>query len=158
MIRIKNLSLLLTFFMLACSSNKENQSIVSKGKQNLTLYVASYQVDCVGVGPQKCPLIREKPVDEWQNLYSGIKDFQYEEGYEYLIKVRKEQAASNMMDASNIEYKLVEVVSKNKVKVEVSPLYDSWGLMELNGEKVDVINGANAEAIEAAIQKIAHAA
>lgn len=26
-----------------------------------------------------------------------------------------------------------------------------------NGEKVDVINGANAEAIEAAIQKIAHA-
>ena len=77
-----------------------------------TIYVGPTMVDCTGVGPQKCLLVKENPSDEYQLFYDQIEGFDYEEGYEYEIVVREEKVENPPADASSIRWTLVEMVSK----------------------------------------------
>ncbi len=49
----------------------------------VTLYVGPELVDCVGVGPQKCMMVKTEPDGEYQYFYDQIEGLEYEEGYEY---------------------------------------------------------------------------
>jgi len=77
-----------------------------------TFAVGAEQVDCEGVGPQKCLIVNGK------YFYDHIEGFEYEEGYEYVLTVNIEKAFDGEVpaDASIYKYTLVEVVSKEKVK------------------------------------------
>lgn len=89
--------------------------------QNETIVVASQQADCVGVGPQKCFLIKEGDSKDWTFWYSGIEGFNYEPGYEYVIEIRKDTVANPPMDASTIKYTFLKEVSKTKKESEDMP-------------------------------------
>ncbi|MCD7927044.1 MAG: DUF4377 domain-containing protein [Bacteroides sp.] len=69
-------------------------------------------------------------------LFSGINGFEYEKGYEYNLLVEKITLSNPPADASNLKYRLIEVLSKEvatgekqKVTMYVSaePGYYKWG-------------------------------
>jgi len=110
------------------------------GPVEKTIYVGPRQVDCVGVAPQKCLLIKENPEDDWTMYYDSIQGFDYEPGYEYELRITEEEIENPPADASSIRWTLVELVSKtrslestvwvlesylNSEGVLVSPLPDS---------------------------------
>lgn len=87
----------------------------------VTYTIASRQGDCVGVAPQKCMLIKKEGAEGWEFFYSNIEGFQYEPGYEYVLKVREEKKNPVPADASSIKYVLVKEVSKVKKNSEYLP-------------------------------------
>jgi heat shock protein HslJ len=110
------------------------------GPRQKTVYVGPYQVECAGVGPQQCLLVKEDPNAEWTFFYDRIEGFEYEPGYEYELRVMEEKIANPPADASAIRWTLLEVVKKtrslegttwvleaylNSEGVLVSPLVDS---------------------------------
>lgn len=97
--------------MASCGSSSDTEKIT----------VASAYVDCVGVAPQKCLLIKRAGEQNWRYWHSGIEGFDYEPGYEYVIRVRKENIENPAMDQSSIRYILVKVVSKKKKESEHLP-------------------------------------
>jgi heat shock protein HslJ len=84
------------------------------GSGEMTVYVGPYQVDCVGVAPQKCLLVKEKPGDDWTMRYDPIQGFDYEPGYEYELRILEEKVENPPADASSLRWTLVEVVSKTR--------------------------------------------
>lgn len=105
---------------------------IQSSAKTKTFYVADHLVDCVGVAPQKCMLIREKQTDPWSNFYGSIEGFDYEEGYEYLIKVKVTKIKNSPADGSSLKYTLVEVLRKRKSEAELT-LYNDWKVIYLKG-------------------------
>ena len=92
--------------------------------------VASATADCMGVGPQKCLLVKHQGADGWEFWYSGIEGFEYQPGYEYVLKIRKEKVTNPAADRSGIKYVLVEVVSKTeKVSEGLPPNITEQGII-----------------------------
>ena len=85
------------------------------GTMRKTLYVGAEQVDCVGVAPQKCLLVKENPDGDYLFFYDPIEGFDWVAGYEYEIVVEVETVDSPPADGSSLRYILVEVVSKKSV-------------------------------------------
>jgi heat shock protein HslJ len=77
------------------------------------LFVGAEQVDCQGVAPQKCYLVKEEPNAEWEYFYDEIAGFQWEAGYEYELRVRVIPVENPPADASSVIYELIEVVSQS---------------------------------------------
>ena len=87
----------------------------------VTLFVGPETVDCVGVGPQTCLLVKENPDDEYMYFYDTIGGFQYEPGYEYELLVLVEPVENPPADASSLKYTLVAEVGKTPVAIEPAP-------------------------------------
>ena len=67
-----------------------------------------------------------------------ISDFDFEWGYNYVVKVKKTKLAQPMMDASNTEYELIEVASKTKADPDLTfSLYLQRELYLGHGEEND---------------------
>jgi heat shock protein HslJ len=96
------------------------------------IYVAPNKLDCVGVAPQKCMLVRENPEDDWMLYYDEIEDFQYEEGYLYKLRVNEETVANAPADGSSIRLKLVEEVSKTPITSSLTGT--NWMLETVNSK------------------------
>jgi heat shock protein HslJ len=77
-----------------------------------TIYVGPTLVDCVGVGPRKCMLVKENPEDEYGMFYDRIEGFDYAPGYEYELRVQVDPVPNPPADASSLRYTLIEAVSK----------------------------------------------
>lgn len=90
----------------------------SKGIQYI---VASETVDCTGVGPQKCLLIKKAASDDWQYFYSNIEGFNHQNGYEYVLEVKEDILPNVPADASAIKYTLIKEVSKTAKTSENLP-------------------------------------
>ncbi len=84
------------------------------GAAQKTVYVGPYQVDCVGVGPQKCLLVKEDAEGDWTMYYDRIVGFDYEPGYEYTLRISEEKVKDPPADASSIRWTLVEVVEQSR--------------------------------------------
>lgn len=82
------------------------------------MYIANKQVDCVGVGPQKCMQIKYEKQSEWSMFYDQINDFTYEPGFYYKIEVSTETIDNPPADASSIKYTLVGVLDKSTTAIE----------------------------------------
>lgn len=87
-----------------------------------TWTVASETRSCVGVGPQTCLLIKEEEDPDWTYFYDRIDGFDYEKGYEYIVKVRVSDVENPPMDASSKSYSLVKIVDKQKKNSENLPV------------------------------------
>lgn len=85
-----------------------------------TLYVAPKRVDCTGIADQQCYLIRRTTDGNWILHYQEIQGFDYEPGFSYKIKVKKEQVKNPPMDGSSIKYTLVEVLEKRDVTDDIA--------------------------------------
>lgn len=96
-----------------------------------TFYVGAEQVDCVGVGPQKCLLIKENIEDEYTFFYDNISGFEWEAGFEYELLVSVTDVENPPADASSLSYELIEVVSKITVDSTTSLSGTKWSLFQL---------------------------
>jgi glyoxylase-like metal-dependent hydrolase (beta-lactamase superfamily II) len=85
-----------------------------------TLHVDSELVDCVGVGPQKCMLIKEDFNSNWKNFYDKIEGFEFQPGYVYKLKVKITEIKNPPSDASSLKYTLIEILEKNNVNETVT--------------------------------------
>lgn len=74
------------------------------------LYVDSKLVDCVGVGPQQCMLIKENQDTEWEMFYDNIHGFDYQEGIQYKLHVTISQIENPPTDGSSLKYELIEIL------------------------------------------------
>ena len=117
-----------------------------------TIYVGPELVDCTGVAPQKCMLVKENPEEEYTLFYDQIEGFDCEEGYDYELVIKEEQVENPPADASSLKWTLVEVVSKEPVAdAEIVQLEGTdWILvsyLDKQGEMVDVLPGKNTTAL-----------
>jgi hypothetical protein len=83
--------------------------------ENKRLFVGPSRVDCVGEGPRKCLLVKERMEDAWQLFYDEIEGFTWEPGYIYEITVRVERIENPPADGPSLSYHLVQLVSRTEV-------------------------------------------
>lgn len=124
--------------ILSCKALKEPSQHAGQSHKAIKVFIGNERVNCTGVAPQKCYLVKLNEEDEWQNYYNEIEGFEYEEGFEYQIKVKVKHVSNSYEDASDLQYTLIEVISKVEKPIHISPLYDTWGLLELNGKRVEL--------------------
>lgn len=103
--------MVLILYTAACDKNSEGTVVPGQ-----KLYVADHVVDCEGVFPQKCLLVRESPGDEWTYFYDGITGFTYEPGYSYTLLIKEKRIKNPPADASGIQYSLIKVLQKLKTR------------------------------------------
>jgi heat shock protein HslJ len=115
------------------------------GSSEKTVYVGPYQVDCVGVAPQKCLLVKEQPGDEWAMYYDQIQGFDYEPGFEYELRIVEEKVENPPADASSIRWVLQEVVSKARSLEGTIWVLESY--LDRDGVLVGVLPASEARAI-----------
>jgi len=119
--------LFMTIALTACSSSETPTEVIepqpitpTEGppdepsesiSEEKTIYVGPVLADCQGEGPQKCMLVKEHPDDEYTYFYDQIEGFEYEDGFEYELRIRVEPVENPPADGSSIRWILVEVVS-----------------------------------------------
>ncbi len=113
--------------------------LLSSCKALRTIYIAHYTVDCQGVAPQKCMLVKESPENDWTNFYDTIDGFSYEEGYEYQLEVEVSKIANPPADASALRYTLKRIISKTQqqlpLEIEYSAITRGFNLnLKINKE------------------------
>merc|ERR1719498_1298672 len=82
-----------------------------------TIYVGDHLVDCVGVVPMKCMLVKSNLADEWTYFYDVIQGFDYDPGFVYQLQVSVEEIPNPPADGSSLRYGLIEVVAKTQTSV-----------------------------------------
>ena len=82
-------------FLAACK-------IPVSGDVEKTIYIGSTMVPCEGEASQMCLQVKENPMGEYTYFYDQIVGFDYEEGYEYVIKIREETVDDPPAGASSI--------------------------------------------------------
>jgi heat shock protein HslJ len=144
---------LLLLVLAGCQPVQDTRASISAARE-ATFYVGPELVDCVGVAPMKCMLVKENPDGEYQFFYSQIEGFTFEPGYTYELRVRIEPVANAPADASSLKYTLIEVASKEPVEegaVETAALEGLiWQLTAVNdasGVLADVPAGVEATAL-----------
>lgn len=80
--------------------------------ESKTIWVAHRRVDCLGVVPQKCYLIKDTQYEDWRFWYGEIEGFEFEEGYAYEIQVVEKKIEDPPADAPAVLLELVEVLLK----------------------------------------------
>ncbi len=115
----------------------------STSKQTATYWVGSSRADCVGVSKMKCLQIHKGENlsnANWENFYSSIDGFEFEEGYLQKIEVeeRKLNPKDVPADGSSIEYKLVKVLEKQKD--ERAMFEGEWVATSMRGKKVGAMD------------------
>ena len=103
----------LVFTLLFAAGNCEKTQ--ASDHETRTVYIGSTLEDCMGLAPQKCMMYRESPQEEWTFFYDLIKGFEYQEGYQYQLRVKITPVAVPMADASSVIYELIEIIAKEKV-------------------------------------------
>lgn len=111
----------------ACSDNDEEERKVT-GYKEYTFTVASAKLPGVlpGYGTNVLAdvlAVKKEPSAEWE-AQDGIGGFEYEEGYEYRIRVGETSYLDYRMgDSAWTEYELLEVLSKERKVSENLPLH-----------------------------------
>ncbi len=106
-----------------------------------TIYIAPKQADCTGASDQKCYLIRRNAGENWILHNEEIKGFDYEPGFSYKIKTKKESIKNPLAGTSSFRFILVEVLEKNDVTddMDIEDLANKeWKLELLKQDRVEV--------------------
>ncbi|MBI9061260.1 MAG: DUF4377 domain-containing protein [Marinilabiliaceae bacterium] len=111
------ITILIFSLLIACQPTKQTVSQNNKRTVEVikTYYVAPYQVGCMGVGPQKCLLVKHAINAPWQNFYSTIQGFEFESGFSYILKVKETAIENPPADGSSNQYDLIEVLEKSEI-------------------------------------------
>lgn len=131
----------------AAEVTDETDSAVSDEENVVTVQVGPEMVDCEGEGPQKCMLVKQPDDAEYGLFYSNIDGFEFEPGYEYVLRVRIDPVENPPAGGSSLNYTLVEEVSKTPVESEPKDETETdttsdelalegplWGLQGYRGE------------------------
>lgn len=83
------------------------------------LFVAPKKVDCTESGVEECYLIRKGTQGNWIIHYSDIKGLDYEPGFSYKIKVKRESDRSGL--PGSFDFRLLEILEKRDVTDDMVP-------------------------------------
>jgi Domain of unknown function (DUF4377) len=122
--------LIITFF--ACKSEPKPAENTDVFK---TFFINSQKVLCKGASTQYCLQYRDSTEQNWRLLYETIKDFQYEEGFKYEIKVIERKVKNPKPNASLVQYLLVKEIRKTYDQVmglKTPQEIDTWSKNVLN--------------------------
>lgn len=92
-----------------------------KSGGTVILTVASETRIGMGLAEQECYLVKESGENTWSLFYSPIEGFDYEPGYEYVIRVKVTPVENPPMDASSARFELEKVASKTRKASENMP-------------------------------------
>ena len=101
------------FFLLSSIFLVTMLSVQTYAEETKTIFIGPSLMNCVGVGPQVCMMIKESPDSDWTYFYDSIEGFEYEEGFEYKLEVSITEIENPPADASSLKYELVKTVYKN---------------------------------------------
>jgi hypothetical protein len=87
-------------------------SVASCSDLRSILYVGPQRVECTGVGPQLCLLVKTKPDADWEYFHDSIEGFDFEAGYTYKLLVRRTRVENPAADASSVRVRLVKILEK----------------------------------------------
>jgi hypothetical protein len=100
------------------SPHTDTAPVSAENQHLITLFVHERRVDCHGEMPKKCLQVRRDGEDDWTYFYDTIAGFDYEESYRYELRVHVEKDENPPADKSSLSYRLVDVVSKQKIDPE----------------------------------------
>jgi len=92
-------------------------------EETKTIFIDSHLVDCVGVGPQKCMLVRDNQNPQWSNFYDNIDGFTFVEGNTYQLSVKITDIENPPADASSLKYELLEIITKNSNQICIDKVW-----------------------------------
>jgi hypothetical protein len=107
--------------------------------------VKYYPIEGNGLGVEGMN-VKEDNENYWAKMsLNEIEGFQYEAGYEYRLKALKKHLANPPADASDVTYKLLKILSKEKIilKTEEAEVYviGSHPCAEVALEKDSIVSG-----------------
>ena len=111
------LSTLLVFFSLSSCDDNDDKNKVVEVKATIWYKHVDYAI-VPGNTITKGIKIKEDNSDEWVSL-AGIDGFNYEEGYNYEVRLQKTFLSNPPQDGSSIEYRLIEIIEKTKFEPEM---------------------------------------
>jgi len=85
---------------------------LSYAEEIKTIFIGPELMDCVGIAPQECMMIKEPQSSYWTYFYETIKGFEFEPGYQYELKVNVTEVDNPPADKSSLNYELVNIISK----------------------------------------------
>ncbi|NJP05274.1 MAG: DUF4377 domain-containing protein, partial [Chloroflexaceae bacterium] len=77
-----------------------------------TVFIGPQLVECTGVAPQQCMLMREQPDDPWMLMYDPIEGFTFAPGYTYELRVEQQPVPYPPADGSSLRWLLLEIVNQ----------------------------------------------
>ena len=107
--------LLLALFVLAMPALAACSDSTGANQRLITLFVGDTQVDCPGIGQQKCLLVKSDAAANWTFFYDTIEGFDWKPGYEYKLLVAVREIDPPPVDGSSLAYRLVRVLEKTRV-------------------------------------------
>ena len=127
--KVKTLFICSFFVFLACSSNDENTDASTGEIINEEVNLRIDHSYTTAVGLDLILTNRSQEGDEigsstWRPFYNSIEGFEYEHGYRYSLKVQTTVISNPPADASSINYRLIDVISKTP-----GPLDESFEIM-----------------------------
>ena len=111
--------------------------------RNEVLIVADRKADCAGVAAAKCLQVKKPQDDMWTLFYQNITNFNYVEGYTYIVRVRVDTAKNPPADGSNLRYSLRKILYSEKTAGENTTGNSSdlsanvWNLIKVDGAAVN---------------------
>ena len=145
---------LMALAMGGCSDGTGDDGAAASSDKEIM--VAHFLSDCVGVGPQQCLNVRESAEAEWTLWYDPIEGFEYEAGYDYLLRIRETTVANPPADASSIRWTLIEELEKTPVaptETGGNPILRPWKL-EAFGPAADLGDEAAAALVRGALASL----
>ena len=85
-----------------------------------TFYLAPKQVECSGASDQKCYLVRKSAEGNWVLHDEEIVGFNYEPGFSYRLRIKKERIQNPTIGNTLYRYELIEVLEKRDVTEDLT--------------------------------------
>lgn len=131
--------LIVCLFMTACGNEDEPKDNIS----TILLSVDSHTDDMIFLsGNGECLRVKEENSNEWDK-HDGIIGFKYEKGYKYVLKVEKTILSNPPQDSPNVEYRLIEIMSKKFDGFNISIQY------AIDADDVEAVESCLSSDIEA---------
>ena len=109
----------ITLILLSLTTGCEREVTTSENTE--ILIIGPYTQTCQGFIEQQCYLEFNEERQRWEFFYEGIRGFDFEPGFIYRLKVSLHERDEGIQDVGRYEYRLVEVLSKEKASVDERP-------------------------------------
>lgn len=136
---IIKLSGLFTFLFIAAALF--NTNISGQTKSEIWI-VADQKMNCTGVAPSKCLQVKHLNEEKYSLMYQNIENFDFIEGYFYVLNVSVSTVKNPPADASKYKYRLKKVLARVKSENSMMPTTQNlsgtdWKLMRIEGQNVN---------------------
>lgn len=98
-----------SIFNFACDNNSDLEIIqLTVASKKIKVNDPASQIEIESI------CVKYPNSETWEPFYSFIRGFDYEEGYEYILKIAIEEISNPPQDGLSVRYSLIEILSKKK--------------------------------------------